>query len=785
MHHCRLVFIVLHLFLVNNVFAQNINTPENFPDQKFRTVVEEFMNVAPGGEFSAQEAAAKTGVLNCDYKWIMDISGIEFFTGITELNCFSNHLTHLDVSKNTSLLSLCCYNNKITDLDLRFNTNLQKLDCAVNRLTSLDLSNNPLLQYLDCGGNPLSNLNVNVNNGLTSLYCYSNGLQELDISKNTNLKLLSCQGNRLKELDVSLNASLLTLNCYSNFIDDIDLSNNPNLSVLDCHSNLISLLDVSQNQVLSNMNCSDNRLSMLDISLNPTLKILNFSNNQLLSVDVSFNKSLTELYCDSNEINNLSLTGNTALRKLYCCNNQLSDLDISGNGNLQWIVINNNQLTTLNLSNLTKMKVLECSNTRLQNLDVSAMKSLVYLDCSGNQLTQLDLSSNKILDWICCNNNQIANLILPVNRNLSYLECSNNQILEINVTSYPNLFMLNCSNNHIDHLNGIVSNTGFRSFCAVDVRYNDLDEDDWEQVLQFSAKIGEPRLFFEHHALESGFSYSPQNGYDPYYFGTGEPLVDDPETQLGTERRINLEGTSNTRDLGGIKTVDGRRIKRGILFRSDALDLSNSDLPIFSGMNICFVCDLRTSYQYLETPDRYPLEKKPIVLSIPMIEETISNITPEKKSIQRNEKYAFNYTDFYSELFQDLLKPEYHPALIHCQAGKDRAGFTTALILSTLGVPREIIEKDYALTLYYLKDVYLGAAKDNLSSGIPSSYITPSFKVDMRKIIRTTFETIDETYGSFENYLQEGLGVTPEMRQRLQDQFLETGDTDVSGWRLR
>ena len=73
--------------------AQNINTPQRFPDPNFRAVVERFMDVQPGGRFTGCQAAAKSGVLRCPNRNIKEMKGIEHFRGITGLNCEKNQLT--------------------------------------------------------------------------------------------------------------------------------------------------------------------------------------------------------------------------------------------------------------------------------------------------------------------------------------------------------------------------------------------------------------------------------------------------------------------------------------------------------------------------------------------------------------------------------------------------------------------------------------------------------------------------------------------------------------------
>ncbi|MFB3788239.1 MAG: IPT/TIG domain-containing protein [bacterium] len=126
------------LFLpIHSVSAQNINTPEQFPDPNFRAAVEWFMEAPEGGAFSAPEAAAKTGTLDCAFLEIQDLKGIEFFTGITGLICPLNSLTSLDLSQNVLLERLDCSFNEIEALVLPPQSRLIILDCSFNRLSDI------------------------------------------------------------------------------------------------------------------------------------------------------------------------------------------------------------------------------------------------------------------------------------------------------------------------------------------------------------------------------------------------------------------------------------------------------------------------------------------------------------------------------------------------------------------------------------------------------------------------------------------------------------------------
>jgi len=109
--------------------------------------------------------------LDVSTKGITDLTGIEGFIALTELRCFSNQLTSLDVSNNTALTDLRCYDNQLTGLDVTANTALQILLCDNNKLISLDVMENTQLNFLNCSFNLLTDLVVSQNTALISLNC--------------------------------------------------------------------------------------------------------------------------------------------------------------------------------------------------------------------------------------------------------------------------------------------------------------------------------------------------------------------------------------------------------------------------------------------------------------------------------------------------------------------------------------------------------------------------------------------------------------------------------------
>ena len=213
---------------------------KNFPDENFRTYVQENIDTIADGILSKEEREQVTKI-DVSYKKISDLKGVEYFTALQWLDCHNNQLKELNVSQNTALKKLICSTNSLKELDLSQNTALQTLDCSNNPLTELDVRQNPALQSLGCSSNQLTELNVRQNTALDRLYCFDNQLTELDVRQNIALQELYCDNNNLTELDVRQNTALQRLYCHNNNLTELDLSQNPALTNLNCSNNTYSI----------------------------------------------------------------------------------------------------------------------------------------------------------------------------------------------------------------------------------------------------------------------------------------------------------------------------------------------------------------------------------------------------------------------------------------------------------------------------------------------------------------------------------------------------------------
>lgn len=215
---------------------------ENFPDANFRKWListngnKTFLDPTTIGKISARECG------------IQDLTGIQLFTELTELDVLNFETTSEDKK------------NKISSIDLSANTKLRKLVVCENQISSLNLSTCPDLRHVDVTGNLLTELDVADLEKLSFLYCSDNQLTSLDLSHNPNLGVLDCKENNLTQLNVANNSNLEQLFCENNQLTSIDVTNHNRLMLFNCNDNLLTSLDLSGCSELYQLYCFNNQI---------------------------------------------------------------------------------------------------------------------------------------------------------------------------------------------------------------------------------------------------------------------------------------------------------------------------------------------------------------------------------------------------------------------------------------------------------------------------------------------------------------------------------------------
>ena len=218
-----------------------------FPDEAFRNYVLQNIDTDKDMFLSEEERDAVLDIIVNDMG-IKDLTGIELFTNLDNLECDDNEIKELDMGFAPKLWRLVCRNNQLTKLDVSQNLNLAKLWCAGNELTEIDVKNNTKLDEIAIQNNRLTKIDIKNNPLLWLCYVSENSLTELDVTRQTVLERLDCCDNQLAELDVSNCPKMKLLNCRDNKLTALDISYNPLMNELTCYNNQIKLLDLRNNE---------------------------------------------------------------------------------------------------------------------------------------------------------------------------------------------------------------------------------------------------------------------------------------------------------------------------------------------------------------------------------------------------------------------------------------------------------------------------------------------------------------------------------------------------------
>ena len=261
-------------------------------------------------------------------------------------------------------------------------------------------------------------------------------------------------------------------------------------------------------------------------------------------------------------------------------------------------------------------------------------------------------------------------------------------------------------------------------------------------------------------------------------------------TRVVSIRRLPLEGAKNFRDLGGYRTSGGRYVRWGLVYRSNYLaNLTAKDAEYLHNLGIRLVCDFRAEGERTRAPDHW-VGTAPEYFSVPVGPNRDGTITPEElkrrvatisaqtKDSIRGYDYAISDAAQYGKILRRIAAGDL-PAVEHCTSGKDRTGVFSAILLTVLGVPRDVVMQDYLLTNQYLlgpDSIESTSADLQRIFGLAEPLDTATVKTIMSakpETLEATFDNITKTYGSFDNYLREGLKISESELAALRQHLLE------------
>lgn len=274
----------------------------------------------------------------------------------------------------------------------------------------------------------------------------------------------------------------------------------------------------------------------------------------------------------------------------------------------------------------------------------------------------------------------------------------------------------------------------------------------------------------------------PSPGTRPYF-----AIKSNGESVTVAERLLTLKGATNFRDLGGYKTKDGRTVKWGYLYRSDALaDLTNEDIQYISNSGIKTVVDFRTDSEVNQKPDpvtpginnvRLPLGDSSGDMSAFYEILKTGDLSPlgEPGEILIETNKTFVEDPAFREFVQKAMDENNLDLLLHCTSGKDRTGFGSALLLLILGVPEKTVMEDYLLSNEYLKianEQTIQALKPVFKTEKDEEIFRALMEV-RKEYLQASFDEIKKEYGSFDQYFEKFLGVDKKEQKEFQKMLLE------------
>ncbi|MFF0140724.1 tyrosine-protein phosphatase, partial [Streptomyces sp. NPDC005227] len=232
---------------------------------------------------------------------------------------------------------------------------------------------------------------------------------------------------------------------------------------------------------------------------------------------------------------------------------------------------------------------------------------------------------------------------------------------------------------------------------------------------------------------------------------------------------------TNFRDAGGYRTGDGHWVKMGEIYRSDALDkLTAADLAKLKRLGIHAVYDLRMESERSTAPDRVPsgatytvadvLAGSPAYSAMPTTEtEAVKMMVDGEKFMVSGDSARAAFSTVYAGAADG------DGVLYHCTAGKDRTGWSSAALLTALGVPRDTVMNDYLASNTYRAAANAAA----LASMPPAQAAVYKPLMDVRaEYLNSGFDEVRSTYGDFGSYLRKGLHIDSEELRDLRGELL-------------
>lgn len=227
-------------------------------------------------------------------------------------------------------------------------------------------------------------------------------------------------------------------------------------------------------------------------------------------------------------------------------------------------------------------------------------------------------------------------------------------------------------------------------------------------------------------------------------------------------RRYLENAIENMRDIGGYK-VGQKEVKYGKLIRSNLpIAITKEDINILKEMGIKIAIDLRSKEEINEKVSALENDMFFDILHYEIYGGRKVPDSPKKVPISYMQMLEGKNSIYH--IFKELAKAE-HGIIYFCNAGKDRTGVITALILMTLGVKKDDIIADYILSKDYLEN-RLNELSKKFKDKNMKKIITPR-----AEYMEQFLEYFEQKYGNINQYLHE-IGITDKEIDRIKEKYI-------------
>ncbi|PWD88989.1 hypothetical protein DC081_08075 [Ignatzschineria cameli] len=249
---------------------------------------------------------------------------------------------------------------------------------------------------------------------------------------------------------------------------------------------------------------------------------------------------------------------------------------------------------------------------------------------------------------------------------------------------------------------------------------------------------------------------------------------------------IHFQKVDNFRDVAGnlqpYQNNHGETLQQGRLYRANALLLSPEEAEKLASLNITHIYDLRTPGEIALHPDSEipgATWHNINLLGWDDIEPVRVGFTQKPEiTIAGAEEIYLNFVNDpitraqIGTLLTEIAQNEGNQ-LFHCSGGKDRTGWVSALLQYIAGVSQEEIVADFLASNEYSRhSITQSFNKMATEKGVAAAIAFSPFLGVQDDWLLMAFSEAENQYGSIDNYLLEGLAITPETQTALRNRLL-------------